>query len=307
MMNRQSKEFSEKLYDILEDSKNSDIVRWSDSGLSFVVLDTVEFAREILESYFKHRNLNSFVRQLNKYDFHKVKSSAETVQKYGLQVWEFQHVHFQRRRRDLLSRIRRKRSGSERRDEHGSFESDIAEKSILLQNQMLNSLRTLSKHFQMVSEDIIELKRIIIGEKSASELGGNKALVYEEGLNFRMMSVSLLQKAGFVVYVADTNNEFVVQIKRRRFDFILISTTLLNDFLLISEIRRTDVNVIIVLTGAYFSRNDHLEYHKLGIDEFLSKPYTEDMLAAVLKKHEFTKKHAGADKSLIDANDLKYM
>ena len=45
---------------------------WSISDLRFVRKDMNEFTKSILPRMFKHSNFASFVRQLNKYDFHKV-------------------------------------------------------------------------------------------------------------------------------------------------------------------------------------------------------------------------------------------
>jgi osomolarity two-component system response regulator SKN7 len=63
---------------MLDDQAYNHIVSWGDNGTSFVVKDQNEFSREILPKHFKHCNFASFVRQLNKYDFHKVKNSDET-------------------------------------------------------------------------------------------------------------------------------------------------------------------------------------------------------------------------------------
>ncbi|KAJ5223274.1 hypothetical protein N7468_007816 [Penicillium chermesinum] len=49
----------------LDESKNTDLIRWSDDGNSFIVLDEDEFARTLIPELFKHNNYASFVRQLN--------------------------------------------------------------------------------------------------------------------------------------------------------------------------------------------------------------------------------------------------
>lgn len=55
----------------MDESKNTELIRWSDRGDSFIVIDEDEFARTLIPELFKHNNYASFVRQLNMYGFHK--------------------------------------------------------------------------------------------------------------------------------------------------------------------------------------------------------------------------------------------
>src|ERR1700712_5387742 len=73
---------------MLEDPSYSSVVRWGDDGESFVVLENEKFTKAILPKHFKHSNFASFVRQLNKYDFHKVRQNNEdsTPSPYGPNV-----------------------------------------------------------------------------------------------------------------------------------------------------------------------------------------------------------------------------
>ena len=47
------------------------MIRWSDNGESFIVVDEDAFAKTLIPELFKHNNYASFVRQLNMYGFHK--------------------------------------------------------------------------------------------------------------------------------------------------------------------------------------------------------------------------------------------
>ena len=55
----------------MDEDRNTDLIRWSDNGRSFIVLDEDEFAKRLIPELFKHSNYASFVRQLNMYGFHK--------------------------------------------------------------------------------------------------------------------------------------------------------------------------------------------------------------------------------------------
>ncbi|KAJ7676506.1 hypothetical protein DFH06DRAFT_1168354 [Mycena polygramma] len=108
-------DFVKKLYKILEDRSDQDIISWGTREDCFVVKDVTEFAKSLLPRMFKHSNFASFVRQLNKYDFHKVKTMDGDE---GEETWTFRHPKFRAGGRDALDSIKRKAPG--RRKSNGS-------------------------------------------------------------------------------------------------------------------------------------------------------------------------------------------
>jgi len=99
-------DFIKKLYRLLEDQGYQSLISWGENGDTFVVKDQTEFSRKVLPKHFKHNNFASFVRQLNKYDFHKVK--VDKTNSFGENIWEFKHPYFQFNRKDQLELIKRK-------------------------------------------------------------------------------------------------------------------------------------------------------------------------------------------------------
>ena len=97
-----SPNFLIKLNQILENSKYYDIIHWDNSGKYLIISNISKFSDIILPLYYKHNNYASFVRQLNIYDFHKLKSEN------GKQV--FQHRLFTRVKSNLIPLIKRKTS-----------------------------------------------------------------------------------------------------------------------------------------------------------------------------------------------------
>lgn len=67
--------FVEKLWDILEAREDPISLEWTEHGQSFIIKDKEVLCSSILPKYFKHSNLSSFVRQLNMYNFRKIRLS----------------------------------------------------------------------------------------------------------------------------------------------------------------------------------------------------------------------------------------
>ena len=95
----------------LDQSKNTELIRWSDDGKSFIVLDEDEFAKTLIPELFKHNNYASFVRQLNMYGFHKkvglADNSMRASERKNKSPSEYSHAFFRRGHPELLWAIQK--------------------------------------------------------------------------------------------------------------------------------------------------------------------------------------------------------
>ncbi|KAI0333612.1 hypothetical protein GY45DRAFT_1432335 [Cubamyces sp. BRFM 1775] len=100
-----------KLYEILNDPANEQLIKWSEAGDSFYIYHQERFAREVLGKWFKHQNFSSFVRQLNLYGFRKISALQQGLLRmdHDAETIQFAHPYFHRGQPDLLALIQRKR------------------------------------------------------------------------------------------------------------------------------------------------------------------------------------------------------
>lgn len=166
-----SSDFVRKLYKMLEDSTYKEIVRWTDGGESFVVLENEKFTKTVLPKHFKHSNFASFVRQLNKYDFHKVRlnSDENAPSPYGPNAWEFKHPEFQEHKKDLLDNIKRKtpapRKPAPATEDHASSQQvDLLNSQLVASQQHIKKLsesyNELAQSQMKLMQHVVQLQRL---------------------------------------------------------------------------------------------------------------------------------------------------
>ncbi|GBB89223.1 hypothetical protein RclHR1_01590028 [Rhizophagus clarus] len=168
-------DFVKKLFKMLEDESYSDIVSWGINGDSFVVKEIDAFTKTILPRHFKHSNFASFVRQLNKYDFHKIRNSDDSNSPYGEQAWEFHHPKFQCDKRDQLDNIKRKTPANQKKLASNTV-NDVSNMTHLtelqsqvnnltkLQTNMNEHLHALSKSYHSVVQDLLNFQKNMVAQ-----------------------------------------------------------------------------------------------------------------------------------------------
>jgi osomolarity two-component system response regulator SKN7 len=167
---------NEPFHRMLEDPSYSSVVRWGDDGDSFVVLENEKFTKSILPKHFKHSNFASFVRQLNKYDFHKVRQNNEegVSSIYGANAWEFHHPEFKANSKDSLDNIRRKapapRKPSQLNDDQlPTQQLELMSQQLIAQAQQIESLSAryeqLAANHQMMFQEVLRVQKTVLNHE----------------------------------------------------------------------------------------------------------------------------------------------
>ncbi|KAF2760151.1 heat shock transcription factor 2, partial [Pseudovirgaria hyperparasitica] len=162
---------------MLENQTDEAVVRWGNEGDSFVVLENEKFTKHILPKHFKHSNFASFVRQLNKYDFHKVRHNNEEngQSPYGAGAWEFKHPDFKMNNKDALDNIRRKAPAPRKPNANPedmlipTQQMDLVNTQLVATQQQLQQMQgqyeELRIHHSMLLQELIGLQKTVVNHE----------------------------------------------------------------------------------------------------------------------------------------------
>ncbi|KAL9613800.1 MAG: hypothetical protein Q9167_001691 [Letrouitia subvulpina] len=120
--------FVQKLRSFLDDPQNSHLIKWSEDGDSFIVVDEDEFASTLIPELFKHKKYPSFVRQLNMYGFHKKvglsDNSMRASERKNKTPSEYYNPYFKRDRPNLVWLIYKPKNAQSKSNAKGTVRSN---------------------------------------------------------------------------------------------------------------------------------------------------------------------------------------
>ncbi|CAD8180169.1 unnamed protein product [Paramecium pentaurelia] len=140
---KQRQKFLKRLYDILDNPDNFEMIRWSEGG--FVIWNVEQMKKYLLPQHFKHNKFSSLMRQLNKYGF-KIKLK-EDEKAY------FTHPTIRQNNREIKRTFK---------DKKLQINQEI-QKELDLLNQELTSIKTrqcqLNKQMQISVKLMLKLQQ----------------------------------------------------------------------------------------------------------------------------------------------------
>lgn len=185
---------------MVDDHTTDELIRWSEDGLSFIVVRHEEFAKKVLPRFFKHSNFSSFVRQLNMYGFHKVPHLQNGVlsTEGETERWEFSNPHFQRNQPDLLLLVTRKKGRDPEEKETGTVDL----------HHILDEIAAIKKHQMSISN---ELKNV----QTDNQVLWQENIASRERHHRHQETIDKILRFLASVFSSDKNKHVVIPRKRR--------------------------------------------------------------------------------------------
>ncbi len=138
-----------------------------------------------------------------------------------------------------------------------------------------------------------------------TEIKGIQILLVEDDFNLGFVIQDSLKSEGFKVHLAKDGKEGLLQFNKEKYDLCLLDVMMpkKDGFSLAEDIRKTDSEVPIVFLTARGLAEDKIKGFKLGADDYITKPFSNEELVlrikAILKRHPQMQEQS-TDKSKID-------
>lgn len=239
--------FIRKLHEILKNENYSSVLRWHSKG-SFEILNRKKLCDQVLKAYFKTSSFESFVRQLNKYNFKKNRNEDVFVNK-----------DFIKDNLELLGKIQIKNTYSTL----SQIREDVSTVS-LFNHKVLKSLSKL-----------VKITRKLEKSKFLSQ-HTQKILIFEDFDASGIMEE--LYKNGFDVDTVFYFNDFENKVFNRDYHYLIIDKDYYEIFIKIRGKKASRIGAKIVSTTKH-----RLKTEKYRVYKSINKPYDVHQILNIIK------------------------
>jgi len=179
-----------KIYEMVNEESLENIISWTAEGDSFIIKDCSAFSEQVLPKYFRHNNFSSFVRQLNMYDFKKIKTEHNII---------FSHRLFKKNKRNLLKYIHRQTSelyvDNKPKKKHNQKLNEKVNEYEAEQNKVDFLVKHLEGEYNTVLERNQKLISMLIQYRKREERFQSLLATYSEYATCKLTSKSSSQEA----------------------------------------------------------------------------------------------------------------
>jgi len=143
--------FLTKIHDILDNNDYPQALKWDKEGTAILINSSAELEK-VLPCVFKHKNITSFIRQLNLYGFKKMKSNGS--------LHAYYHEFFKSNKKNLLQLIKRKKDeiyedNAQSTGGNSGLEEETERRDSFRENEKLKKVQlTLSERISVLESQL---------------------------------------------------------------------------------------------------------------------------------------------------------
>ena len=170
--------FLSKLYKILDDKEYTSYIHWSQDGLSVIISDPSGLSKKVLPKFYNHHNFASFVRQLNMYNFHKIRTDPKSNEQ------KYTHNEFYKGKAlKEIQEIRRKIRTDEDKEKNTNQNKIFSDKKIGTINNT-NKINSLQGKLILGEIEGMEDDKKLVQYQNLVKNGGTSSLSNDKILNY---------------------------------------------------------------------------------------------------------------------------
>ena len=211
--------FLEKLYAILSKDDYSEYIHWSPDGLSVIISDPIGLTKKVLPEFYKQNNFSSFVRQLNMYNFKKIKTS-----KKGEQI--YMHKEFNESKNpNEIKLIKKRKPKTEPMEnenltnfkncifpnEDKEYVQRIEQIEILDEDSKIKEYKTILKNEELTNLVNVKILHFLINK--SREKNDRKRLIDNEINNLKNQNINLMKQVELMKNKIEAQNKISKEMK----------------------------------------------------------------------------------------------